>query len=81
MVSILDIYDRAHYWHVFVPARRWHKEIPALNGSQEEGLPYTGEVGINKPSRPVPPRTDAWVQGEETSVPAPRWRGDIDITV
>ena len=83
MVSMLDVYEWAYYWHTFVPARRWHREITVLSESGEEGLPRAGEVGTNRPPRRVPPNTGAPARDEEASVsaPAPRWSRGIDVTV
>ena len=82
MLSILDIYERAYYWHMFVPAHRWPTEITALRGSGEEGLQRAGEVGLGRAPRRVPPSAgaDAGEEGASVSAPAPRWRRGIDVT-
>ena len=83
MISMLDIFERAYYWHTFVPARRWNREITVLHGSSEEGLPRAEEAGINRPPRRVPPNTGAPARdgGASVSAPAPRWLRGIDVTV
>lgn len=72
MVSILDVYERAYYWHMFVPARRWHKEITALSRSGDEGLQRAGEAGINRPLPRVPFSTGVRARGEGQACPRPR---------
>ncbi len=83
MISILDVYERAYYWRMFVPAHRWHNEITALGRAGDEGLQRAGEVEINRPPPRVPSSTSARARDEGVSVsaPAPRWRRGIDVTV
>ena len=82
MVSILDIYERAYYWHIFTPARRWPRESTALSRSGGGGLRRAGAVEINGPLSRVFSSTGARAREEGGSVPtpAPRWRRGIDVT-
>ena len=83
MLSILDIYERAYYWNMFVPARRWPNEITALSRPEYEGLRRAGEAGIQRPSSRELSSTGVRARGEGASVSAPARRGrrGLDITV
>ena len=83
MVSPLDIYKQAYYWHVFVPAQHRHKDDAALNDSGAGVLRGAGEAGTNRLSPRESFSTGSYTSdaASRVSAPAPRWRPRIDVIV
>ena len=83
MLSILDIYERAFYWHIFVPAPRWHRDTAAVRVSGAGVLRGAGEAEVNglPPRKSSAPEAGRRGAGSGVVVSAPVGRRGIDVTV